>query len=460
MKPLPPRPHPTRRRALGSLGSLAGALALGGLAGSAPRRAHTAGEDYRALVVVWLDGGNDGHNTLVPTDTTAYDAYEAARPELAMPRGTLTALPSAVNGKRFGMHPSLAPLLPLYTQNRLAFLANVGALVRPVTAAAVRAGTAEVPAFLGQHVEQSLIVQGGLPFERESGWGGRALEALPAELRHAHAGIATWRNAPSSLVEGDANVATLMSSHHDTWMGWGDLRNNTSGVMPHLRRMLRWQADNAYVGEYQRSVARRLEHGAFNGAVYDGSSQPAGQFGGRDLNWQLPAVARALQYARQQGLKRQVFMVVQDGFDTHHSQSGNHWRSQDTLLASTAVALADFDAAVRAAGLDNNVVTLVMSEFGRTLASANENGSEHGWGNHWWALGGPVAGGTVLGSFPDLTLNGPDDADGAGTLVPTMASDQVAATLLRWLGLPESQWLSVLPNLANFTQRTVPLLRV
>ena len=147
-------------------------------------------------------------------------------------------------------------------------------------------------------------------------------------------------------------------------------------------------------------------------------------------------------------------------FDTHAAQRGTGPTSQDAQLAVLAKALAAFDSANQASGLDQNVVSLMMTDFGRTLRQASGGGSDHAWGNHWFAMGGPVRGGQVLGTFPSLTLGGPDDSDPnkGGRFVPTTSTDQVGAAAMQWLGLPADQLEAVFPNLANFSQKTIALL--
>ena len=191
------------------------------------------------------------------------------------------------------------------------------------------------------------------------------------------------------------------------------------------------------------------------------STAPTSDFGSGSLADNLRSLATLLPAFKAQGLKRQVFLVEWGDFDTHAGQLGSGINSQDTQLPLMARALAGFDAWMQATGMDQNVITLMMSDFGRTLRPGSGGGSEHAWGNHWLALGGPVAGGIVLGRYPTLTLGGPDDGDRNknGRMVPTVATDQVAATLMQWLGLPASALHDVFPNLVNFTQKTVPLLR-
>jgi uncharacterized protein (DUF1501 family) len=172
-------------------------------------------------------------------------------------------------------------------------------------------------------------------------------------------------------------------------------------------------------------------------------------------------LASVLPIFKSQGLKRQVFLIHWGGFDTHSNQRGTGANTQDTQFIAMAKALAAFDETNKANGMDMNVVSVVMSEFGRTLRPGSGGGSEHAWGSHWMAMGGPVAGGNVVGSFPSLVLGGTDDGDLGknGRFVPTIGSDQVGATLLQWLGLPSSNFLNVFPDLANFQTKTIPLFR-
>lgn len=443
----------TRRELLRGFGLAAAAGALGTLA---PRSAHTAGEEYRVLVVVLLQGGMDGHNVLVPGDER-YAEYQAARGNLALPRSELIDLPGSPGGRRFAMHSSLAGLQSAYQNGRLAFLANVGPLLRPVTAADVRAGTAEVPPMLGSHQAQMAAVQGALPEGDGSGWGGRALEALPPELRHGRAAFAL--DPEARLLHGRRSDVALRSN--SWWPGWniGWLRDpNNIGTQAYQRAAAQ-QSANLMRQEYGRTLSGVMGDVAWFNQAFDRGGDAAGDWGNTHVSGQLRTLARLLPFAKQQGLRRQICMVSDVQWDLHRELRGR----QANRLLQLAKSLVAFDNHLVGAGLDQNVATLVMSEFGRTLRpfSTNNDGSEHGWGNHWMLLGGPVAGGTVHGTFPSLVLGGADDGDpnGAGRLVPTMASDQVAATLSRWLGVAAADLETVLPNLANFQNKTLPLLR-
>ena len=171
-------------------------------------------------------------------------------------------------------------------------------------------------------------------------------------------------------------------------------------------------------------------------------------------------MATVLPVLKNSGYKRQVFFVNWGSFDTHVNQRGSGESTQDTQLMQLAKALTAFDTANQAAGLNRDVTTLVMSEFGRTLRPASGGGSDHAWGNHWMAMGGAVAGGQVLGQFPSLVLGGVDDSDPnrGGRFVPTTSADQVGASVMQWLGLPSALVPDVFPSLKNFSQKSLALL--
>ena len=444
-----------RRHFLGAAGAVTASSLLGGT--SLPGLA--AGDDYRALVIVYLNGGNDGNNTLVPTDG-AYGDYQTARANLAIPKSSLVTLPGSAAGHTFGLHPALAPLKALYEQQRLGFVANVGPLIEPATAAQVLSNSVRIPPFLMSHNDQTAIVQGWTVTDDTSGWAGRGLEQLGAELRHPLAAVTMDTNR--TLVLGRQSPVTFMPPGGTRWWGTADLAHPETPSAQQLNRMARWQFANAYEAEYARTLGYALADSTRLTQAFLAASEPTADFGSNEwLANNLRSLASVLPYFKSQGLRRQVFLVHWGGFDTHTNQRGSDPNSQDVQFAALAQALRGLDDTNRAHGLDDNVVTLVMTEFGRTVRPGSGGGSEHAWGNHWFAFGGPVAGGTVHGHFPSLVLGGPDDGDPGrnGRHVPTTSCDQVGASLMQWLGLDASKFVTVFPNLANFAQKTIPLLR-
>lgn len=447
----------TRRRIL--IGGAAAATAASGVLVAPSLRGEGNADDYRALVVLFLMGGSDGHNMLVPTDGM-YADYATARANLALSRTSLAALPGTAAGHTLGLHPALSTLVPLYTERRLAFIANAGPLVQPTTAMQARAGTVDVPPFLLSHSDQVAIQQGWTVRDDNSGWAGRALELLPSHLRNPLAAV-TMDNH-KTLVLGKRSPVSFMDKNGARYWGAADLANPKTEAAQAINRMAQFQFANAYEAEYARTFGYAVADATRITQAMMSATAPAADFGSSELGLRLKSLASVMPRFRSQGLRRQVFLVSWGSFDTHTNQRGTDANTQDAQFAVLAQALNAFDATNRANGLDMNVLTLMMSDFGRTVRPGSGGGSEHAWGNHWFALGGPVAGGTVTGTFPSPVLGGPDDGDigNNGRHVPTIATDQVGATAATWLGLPSSALHEVFPDLVNFGQKTIPLLRV
>ncbi len=432
---------------------LAAAAAAGALGSTFTTRSTAAAGDYKALVCVFLTGGNDGHNVLVPTDG-AYADYSAARFDLALSKASLAALDGTSAGHTFGLHPSLTPLASLYNQHRLAFIANAGPLIQPVTAQQFLAHTAVVPPYLLSHSDQVAMQQGWGGDIDASGWAGRSLEALPTDLQNRLNAISLDSNR--TLVLGRQSRTTFMSPNPNGMRYWGqaDLATPSSYWSQAVNRMAQWQFANEYEEEYSNT---------FGGSVSDSTlitqaqlivQAPQGNFESDDLAQRLRSIASLMPVFKSQGYRRQVFLVSWGSFDTHTGQRGSGTISQDTQLLALGKALSAFDQSNIASGLGAQVTTLMMSDFGRSLKPASGGGSDHAWGNHWMVMGGSVSGGQVVGQLPSLVLGGVDDLDraGEGRFAPTIATDQVGATLMQWMGAPSAALPGLFPNLSNFTQ--------
>ena len=419
-----------------------------------------AADDYRALVIVYLNGGNDGNNLLVPTDG-AYLDYQRSRQNLAIPRNSLLNLPGTAAGHTFGLHPALPHLKEMYNRQRLAFMANIGPLIEPATAEQVLAGTVDVPPFLMSHNDQTAIVQGWTVTDDMSGWAGRALEVLPSKLRNRLAAVTSDTNR--TLVLGRQAPVSFLDSGGGSWWGIGDLARPQELGVQSLSRIANWQFSNSYEAEYTRTYAVAFNDSTFITQARANAVKPDADFGSENehLARSLRQLASLLPYFKSQGLKRQVFLQTWGGFDTHTNQRGSDPNTQDAQFSVMSKALSAFDDTNRKNGLDMQVITVVMTEFGRTIRPGSGGGSEHAWGNHWFAFGGPVAGGKVLGKFPSLVLGSADDGDPGenGRMVPGLSSDQMGATLMQWMGLQTSQFHDVFPHLVNFDVKTLPLLR-
>ena len=437
----------------------AGAVSLATLAATLGSIKDVQAADYKALVIVFLSGGHDGNNILIPTDA-AYSDYAKARPSLALPKDSLVALPGSHLGHQFALSPATRPLASLFEQKRLAIIANAGALVQPTTMAQFKNNAAKLPPFLGSHAEQEQWIQGWMGDENTSGWGGRAMDLLPAELKMSQPLIAMARDY-TALV---ANNTGLSLSNSNSGSRWGNAE--LSDVSDVARQRLEWasrlQSSNAYDNEFSRSLRAAYSDTLEFAKGQSYGAAPAGNYPDAQVGRDLRYLARHLSYSKQAGARRQIYLVQDGGYDTHADQLSTSTTNPglETRIGNVANSLTAFDQSVKTYGLDNDVITVVMSEFGRTLDPAAGIGSDHAWGNHWFALGGPVKGGSIYGNtFPTLQTGGADDASFwqpyRGQWLPQFSSDQFMSDLLLWFGLTQDQTVLTMPNLANFPQKTI-----
>lgn len=441
-----------RRTFLGAAGA-----SLAGIAGLLGGSRAVQAADYRAVVVVFLNGGHDGNNLLVPTDA-AYSDYQRARPPLALAKDSLVALPGTHMGHTFGLAPSLRPLKALYDQQRLALVVNAGPMIEPTTVSAVLNNTARLPPFLFSHPEQAQMVQGWTGDADPSGWGGRAMEQLDPALRPRQ---------PLVAIGGESTLVTsglLPLSQGNSWQSanWGmaQLEDTNSSHTQRLAWLGRLQSGNLYEQEYARSLRAAFDDTVDFGRGQRLGPEPGGNFADTPSGRELRFLARHIPYAKSVGARRQIYQVATGSYDTHANQNSTDPTNpgMEIQLRELADSLVAFDQSMRRVGMDREVTVLVVSEFGRTLDPAAGVGSDHAWGNHWMVLGGSVKGGKLYGqSFPRLINGGPDDSSPSkrGYWVPQWATDQVAADLLLWLGLTPQQALNALPYLGNFPVRQV-----
>ena len=464
-------------------------------AGSAA--AQSAG-DYRAVVCLFMFGGNDAFNMVLPTDSATWAAYSAMRSSIALlPPGTppnpsaslgsaarwggvLPITPINPQGRTYALHPLMTSLQSLFnTEQRLAVLANVGPLVAPTTKAQYNQPSHPRPLRLFSHNDQQVTWQTMMPEGATLGWGGRMADQLAGSNSAAvftsisAAGNAVWLAGQQvrqyqvsgmgalrlgadggNQVYGSTAVATALSSI---------VRNASS---PHVL-----EADVAAISG--RSIdAEATLRGALLPASDPAFGTPATSYNPTNdpklryaspssgtsefspLAQQLQVVARLIKAGMdgRTGVKRQVFFVSLGGFDTHSNQNQQH----NELMARVAHGMHYFDTALGAINARNNVTTFTASDFGRTFTT-NGDGTDHGWGAHHFVMGGAVRGGDLFGTFPTLVAknSGSNDFDSPdqvrnGAMLPSTSVDQLGATIGRWFGLSDSQALTVFPNLANF----------
>ena len=460
-----------RRRWLQFSGAtLAGALGATGLSALMPATAQ-AQSGYKALVCVFLYGGNDGCNTIVPTDTTRYNQYATVRGSLALPRSSLVNL----GGTDFGLHPSLAALSGAWAERKLAPVFNVGPLNRPLTKAEYRALPAtdlRIPQNLFSHSDQQVLWEAASSSVVErTGWGGRAA----ATLGTTNPVISVGGNGRFGL---SALQTPLVLPEPGGTFGLNGLENPT--WLPDVQRKRALEALyagsdsnqllNSYLSQQRAAFemsARlgslvKVKPGDVAGSALDQAFAPITTSGriNTPIGRQLYQVAKLVQGRLTVQGDRQIFFAQQGGFDTHSGQiagnslEGDHAR----LLKALGDAMACFHNAMKAVGLSDSVTLFTQSDFGRTFKTNSSSGTDHAWGNHQLVLGGAVQGGTTYGTHPELVLGGPDDVgqdswERHGRWIPTLSVDQYAATLLGWMGASDSQLNTILPNLPNFGSR-------
>lgn len=436
-------------RRAASLTAAAGTPFLTDLFGMAAASAATA-SDYKALVCIWLSGGNDQSNTVVPLTPSAYAAYLAARANLALPANTLLPItPAGWPTGSLGLHPGLAALKPLFDSGVAGILANVGTLAQPITRAQWNAGntTVPVPTQLFSHSDQTGVWQTGVPFHNTpSGWLGRIGDLTQAAFNPGSGvSIAMSIGGNATILAGEKIIQYQLSPQGALpvgGLGQYGLYGYTAGGNA-LRTLMTAPRVGLLENEFVKVTSRALSSQGIVSAALDGA--PARPFPATNLGGQLAIVARLAAVHAALGHRRQIFFVQQGGYDFHDGLIDDQLKN----LTELADAMAAFHAANVANRLAANITTFTASDFGRALVP-NNDGSDHGWGNHHFVMGGAVRGGRVWGSFPEVAPDAAQDA-GQGRLIPTTAVDQYAAALAAWFGVASGDLTTVVPNLGRFS---------
>jgi uncharacterized protein (DUF1501 family) len=487
--------------ALSTLGAASAPLALN-LAAMGAASAQAA-SDYKAIVCIFLFGGNDSINMVLPTDSASFANYTTIRNQApdsiallapgiarggngtspAQLGGVLPIAPARNQGRTFALHPTMAPLQAMFdTDKRLAILPNVGPLILPTTKAQYNQSSHPKPRSLFSHNDQQNTWQSFAAEGATRGWGGRMADMLAAGngssvfTSISTSGSAVWlagqdvrqyqvsNNGAIRLgvdgnnrVYGSADVAAAMARIVGTTRGGHLLESDLAAVSQRsmdaemtLRTALKAPSDALFgtpATNYNANTDPKLLYANPNGGTSFNS-----------LAQQLQIVARMIDASSSAsiGLRRQIFFVSMGGFDTHDGENAGHAQ----LMARLAHAMRYFDTTLVAMGAQSKVTTFTASDFGRTFTS-NGDGTDHGWGAHHFVMGGAVRGGDLYGSFPvygaknanNNNFDSSADQLGNGSLLPTTSVDQLGATMGRWFGLSDTQLMDVFPNLGNFSTR-------
>ncbi len=405
--------------------------------------------DYRALVCVFLYGGNDANNTVIPFDTKGYANYSSLRGPLALDQGTLLTLPGLQN---YALHPSLPEIQKLVNSGEAAIVANVGTLLQPTTRANYLAGKVTNPSNLFSHPDQQEEWQNVSPSgSTATGWAGRIADTLGSSHNSGAsipmvtsvagdtlfcngAGTTPVAVSPGNLTGASCSEGAFCATRSAAAQSLVTFNSGLSLV----------QADNGITAnayKYAKALADATASASPLKTVFPTANGLAAQL---QQIAQLIAVRSAL------GVDRQIYFCGIGNFDTHSTQL----TMQATLLGQISAAIGAFYQATQELGVSNQVTTFTMSDFARTMQPNSNGGSDHGWGSHHFVVGGSVLGNAMYGTYPMLAFGGPDDSGSNGRWIPSTASVQYASTLAQWFGVNASQLATVFPTLGGFGTNT------
>lgn len=403
--------------------------------------------DYKALVCVFLFGGNDSNNMVIPFDSAGFNAYKTARGGLALAQGSLLPINPPSMGSPFALHPRFTGLQSLFNNKQLAVLANVGTLVQPTTPAQFRNGGAALPMNLFSHSDQEAQMQTAiLDKTADTGWAGRTADKIQA-IYGGNFPIIISLAGTSIFCEGVVAQAIQSNGNPTQLLNGFSGSTDSNARLSALQSLLTFDTGLSLIQAASTTTGNAIQNGQTLATALAGGTPLATQFPKNSyFASQLQQVAKIIQVRAALALQRQIFFVSMGGFDTHSGQLPQ----QDSLFNDLNQSLSAFYQATVEMGVAPNVTTFTLSDFGRTY-SPNSDGTDHAWGSHHMIMGGAVKGGDFYGTFPTLAVNGPDDATGQGRWVPTTSLDQYAATLAAWFGVAAADLPSIFPNLANFT---------
>jgi len=407
--------------------------------------------DYRALVCVFMFGGNDSYNMLIPNTNAEYAAYAASRQNLALLQSDLLPIsPASTGTPDFGLHPAMGGIQGLFQDGNAALVTNVGPLIEPTTKAQYFDRSVTLPPQLFSHNDQQdqwTSLRGNV--QSKTGWAGRMADLI----RDGVAGQQMATNASlfgSNLFQSaDETVAYVMGPNGPVqYQGFsttpGDILNEQRLA---FGRVVAAQYDTIYERGYAEVQRRAIDAADTVSMAIANAPTINTVFPQSQLGTQLQTVARLIAVRDELQMQRQIFFVATGGFDSHDDQNQN----QPGLLGGISDAIAAFHAATEELQIANSVTTFTQSDFGRTLTS-NGDGTDHAWAGNQLVAGGAVNGGDLYGSYPLLEIGGPEDV-GGGRMIPSTSADQYAATLAKWFGIPDVDLDIVAPNLGNFAQR-------
>ncbi len=404
--------------------------------------------DHKSLVCIYLFGGNDAFNMLIPYEENAYNQYKLDRTSLALKREDLLAL----KGGQYAFHPSMPDVQTLYNENNLTVSASVGALIEPVTRSDFKNKSLQFPEHLFSHSHQELFWATGAATKsgvQPPGWGGRMMDMLISANTDPNQpalfsliGNKPWQRGLKPLnfaLNPKLGVEEMKAFQSNSWPPWKNSRIEAWNkiIQPnHHASLLEQHMAQTYLNteERIRPLIDALD-----------AQEIATPYERTSLSDQLKMAAKMISIRETLGMRRQIFFVGIGGWDTHANQLSSHSKK----LKELNDALNSFHKTTVELGVENSVTTFTTSEFGRSY-TANDDGTDHAWASHHLVMGGAVKGGEIHGDMLDLSLDGPDDARSSGRFIPKYGVDQYGATLAKWMGMTDSDMNDIFPNLTNF----------
>ena len=403
---------------------------------------------YRALVCILLAGGNDSYNMLVPRSQGAYDDYAAVRTNIALTKESLLPInPLNPDGKEYGLHPNMPKIQQLFESEKLSFIANCGVLVQPTSMAEYNAAS-KLPFGLFSHSDQANHWQTSLPQDRRAvGWGGRLADILHTNNANQNISMSVSLNGTNLFQRGNI-IQSFSANYNDN----GSTLINGATSNSFYNQLKRQTLDDILEQSYQNTLEKayanvisgsKTKSIEFDAAVASGIPITT-TFGDDSFAKRMKMTARIIAAQSNLNVTNQTFFVQMSGFDNHDSNLADH----AALMTQLDDTLFSFNQALEEIGMQDNVTTFTISDFGRKLVS-NGDGTDHAWGGHTLMMGGAVQGKKIFGEYPELYLGSPLDT-GGGRFIPTTSTDEYFAELALWFGASPSDLQHVFPNLPNF----------